>query len=108
VVPISLAKAPGFVTTVTRLRGALNEDLGDELQDLIPRIASALGEHRRSIRSERYVRSHSPTHPGRHRRSRRLSPFLWIAARWDRMEGIPWSSSGFADRKLVEHFTAEH
>lgn len=106
--PVSLAVTPEFLEAVDQLRAALDDELaagwaGPDTD----RLLAKLGQHRSSLRSARFIRSHAPSNPGPPGRYRHLAPLVRLKAAIDRLRGFPWGESSLGDAKLADRFDRE-
>jgi hypothetical protein len=103
---MGLAASAPFVTTVGKLAEAVRDDLGSEVDDLLPKIADALGPHRSGLRSAKYIGSHSPTHPGPDQQwYDTVGPLARIHACYDRLRSYPTAQSWpMADTQLAQRY----
>lgn len=87
--------------------GWANSDPEDA--DAIPRIAAALGEQRRQLRSAKHVATHAPTHPSVTRRWYDNIPILVrLHARYDHLRGYPWADSvPYSNARIADRYDTQ-
>lgn len=94
--PVNINQSQDFDGTVAEMRGQLLEEIDTELDKVVPAVRHAAGPRRRKLfPSARYVRSHSPTHPGVHGRRwyDRIGPLVRLHALYDALRGFPTGGS---------------
>ena len=103
---MGLAASAPFVATVGELAEVVRDDLGSEVDDLLPKVAAALGADRSQLRSAKYIGSHSPTHPGPDQQwYDTVGPLARIHACYDRLRSYPTAHSWpMADTQLAERY----
>jgi hypothetical protein len=90
--PINVNQGQDVDAVVTRVRPALEAEIRDDLEDLVPALRRTLTDRQRAkVPSTRYVRHHAPTHPGAHRRRwyDRVGPLARLHALYDALRGFP-------------------
>jgi hypothetical protein len=102
---VGLSGSGEFAGTVSELARTMGSDLGTEPATLAPRVAAALGDERKKLRSAKYVVAHAPTHPGTTQRWYDDIPILArLHALYDHLRGypravsVPYSNTRLADR----------
>ena len=107
--PISVAVTPAFVEAVQQLQELLRAQLGGSAETHMRVVlTSALGSERVRLRSAKFIRKHSPAHPGPERRwYDRVPIFLRVHAAEDRLRGFPWGESSLGDRELAKRYDRE-
>lgn len=107
--PISVAVNPEFIEAVQQLQELLRPQLGGAAETRMQdELTSALGPERVRLRSAKFIRKHSPAHPGPDRRWYDRVPFLLrVHAAEDRLRGFPWGESGLGDRELAKRYDRE-
>lgn len=102
--PVDLMTNHRFSGVLDDLLGALSEDLTGRWAGSDTDSATAhLRQHRDQLRSARYIRSHSPSHPSGRYAHRRIAPLLRSKVAFDRLRGYPWAeSSSFGDTGVAK------
>ncbi|HUB70017.1 MAG TPA: hypothetical protein VL984_06310 [Acidimicrobiales bacterium] len=101
--PISLATNLGYADAVDDLRAAISGVLG--CRELPGALGQALSGRRGRLRTARYVRAHSPTHPGPKRWYSGVGPIVRAQAAYDRLRGVPWPEAASAgDSELLDRY----
>lgn len=94
--PVNLNQAQDFDGAVAEIRDDLLEEIRVELDQVVPVVRRTAGARRRKLfPSAKYVRRHSPTHPGVHRRRwyERFGPLVRLHAVYDALRGFPTGGS---------------
>ena len=94
--PVNLNQSQDFDAAVERVREPLLEEITAELDHVVPAVQRLPAHRRRRVmRSARYIRRHSPTHPGAHGRRwyDRVGPLARLHALYDALRGFPTGGS---------------
>jgi hypothetical protein len=99
--PVAVAANDDFADALAKLRTVLEPIAGDTA--FADRLARTLGDRRHQLRTARYIRRHSPTHPGPGRWYDSIGVLARVHTAYDRSRGFPWAESApMASPELAE------